>query len=251
MNAAPWITITLASTSPRRVELLAQIGVAAEARPTYADEDSVTLAELRAGGFDGEKLVAELALRRARLKIADARPAPATSLVLAADTIVSLDGALLEKPVDADDARRMLAALSGCTHLVHTAVAVHAWGSGGPAADGAAAVNEKASGASTSIAGYSSPPGASPTGLRPSPDVLEEVVRTQVTFAPLSGSEIDAYIESGEWEGVAGAYRIQGLAGAFVTHLEGSYGTVVGLPIGRVYSMIKRLSGTGGLRTAR
>lgn len=307
----PWITITLASASPRRMELLAQIGVTAEARPTHADEDSITLEQLRAEGLDGTELVAELARRRAQLKIAGALPAPGAPLILAADTIVSLDGELLEKPTDAADARRMLTLLSGRTHLVHTAVALRVMAtpdanpyglspgaapeaitqSLGPGAAPEAASQSlglglgRAPGAISQSLGLSPSPapgapgfspspapgapthGASPppapdadsqrsgpappapdansNGLGPGP-TLEDVVCTRVTFAPLTRGEIEAYIATGEWRGVAGGYRIQGRAGAFVTHLEGSYGAVVGLPIGRVYSMIKRLSGMAG-----
>lgn len=254
---ATWITITLASASPRRLELLAQIGVTAEVRPTHADEDSITLEQLRAEGLDGTELVAELARRRAGLKIAGAIPAPGAPLILAADTIVSLDGVLLEKPADAADARRMLTLLSGRTHLVHTAVALRlTTAPGAPGLSPSPAPGPPAHGASPPPAPdadsqRSGHPSEAPdantrgSGRDPRPS-LEDVVLTRVTFAPLTGGEIEAYLATEEWRGVAGGYRIQGRAGAFVTHLEGSYGAVVGLPIGRVYSMIKRLSGMAG-----
>jgi septum formation protein len=69
--------------------------------------------------------------------------------------------------------------------------------------------------------------------------MIVEAPVTEVTFAPLSDSEIERYLDTGEWNGVAGGYRIQGHAGAFVTHLSGSYTSVMGLPLGTVYSIIK------------
>ncbi len=200
-----WAKITLASASPRRRELLAQIGIDTEIRPTHADEESISLETVLGDGVPYPQAVGELALRRARLKIATARAVPGAPIVLAADTIVSLDGELLEKPVDAEDAGRMLRTLSAKTHLVHTAVVAR------------------------STASALDPP-------------KEEIAVTKVTFTKLLPMEIDWYIASGEWRGVAGAYRIQNRAAAFITKIEGSYGAVVGLPLGQVYAIISELS---------
>jgi septum formation protein len=71
-------------------------------------------------------------------------------------------------------------------------------------------------------------------------EFVEETCTTSVTFLTLSDAEIAAYVATGEWQGVAGGYRIQGRAGAYITEIRGSYTAVVGLPIGTVYSMIRR-----------
>lgn len=121
-------------------------------------------------------------------------------LVLAADTTVVIDDTMLGKPVDDDDAKRMLYLLSGRTHEVLTAVAV-------------------------SRAGMAAP--------------HVEVERTEVEFAPLTDFEIDWYVATGEPRDKAGAYAIQGYASRFVTRIDGSYSNVVGLPIALVYEMLK------------
>ena len=121
-------------------------------------------------------------------------------LVLAADTTVVIDDAMLGKPLDDDDAKRMLCLLSGRTHEVLTAVAVCRTGMSEP---------------------------------------LVDVERTEVEFAPLTEFEIDWYVATGEPRDKAGAYAIQGYASRFVTRIDGSYSNVVGLPIALVYEMLK------------
>jgi len=124
-------------------------------------------------------------------------------LVLAADTTVVIDDAMLGKPLDDDDAKRMLCLLSGRTHEVLTAVAVCRTGMSEP---------------------------------------LVDVERTEVEFAPLTEFEIDWYVATGEPRDKAGAYAIQGYASRFVTRIDGSYSNVVGLPIALVYQMLKGLT---------
>jgi len=132
-----------------------------------------------------------LAERLARAKAAAVAQGHPGSFVLAADTIVAVGRRLLGKPEEPAEARRMLALLSGRAHRVVTAVAVAA------------------------------PGGA--VGCR-----LSE---TRVRFKRLTGGEIDVYLASEEWSGKAGAYGVQGRAGAFVIALNGSYTGVVGLPL--------------------
>jgi septum formation protein len=123
------------------------------------------------------------------------------SLVLSADTTVVVNGQILGKPGDADDAGRMLRALSGRTHEVLTAVTL-------------------ADGGSTS-------------GLE------TRLARTSVEFAPLTDAEIAWYVATGEPMDKAGAYAIQGLASRFVTRIAGSYSNVVGLPVALVYGLLR------------
>lgn len=118
--------------------------------------------------------------------------------VLAADTAVVVDTHILGKPLDDADAARMLRMLSGRTHEVLTAVSV----------------------------------------FHPGQIVDTRVDATTVEFAPLSDTDIDWYVSSGEPMDKAGAYAVQGLASRFVTRIEGSYSNVVGLPVALVYQMI-------------
>jgi septum formation protein len=118
--------------------------------------------------------------------------------VLAADTVVIVDAHILGKPGDEADARRMLRLLSDRKHEVLTAVSV----------------------------------------FHPGEIVDTRVEVTSVEFAPLSESDIDWYVSSGEPMDKAGAYAVQGLASRFVTRIEGSYSNVVGLPVALVYQML-------------
>ena len=123
-------------------------------------------------------------------------------IVVAADTTVDIDGVILEKPLDDDDARRMLGLLSGRSHLVHTGVTVL-----GPPGDG--------EDRSRTI-----------------------VAETAVTFVELSDRAIDWYLSTGEHRGKAGAYGIQGAAGAFVERIDGSVTNVIGLPLAETLALL-------------
>jgi nucleoside triphosphate pyrophosphatase len=181
------LTLILASTSPRRRELIAVLGIPFRVvAPVGVDETP----------RDGES-PRELARRLAAEKATSVHGDP----VLAADTVVEIDGEILGKPVDADDARRMLQRLSGRTHLVHTGVAVRAG-----------------------------------DGVLVGVDV--EVVTTSVRFAPLTPEAIEWYLATGEPFDKAGAYAIQGAGGVFVESVEGSVSNVVGLPLATVASML-------------
>jgi septum formation protein len=182
----------LASASPRRAELLRAAGVAFDVQPAQVDE-SIHDNE------SPETYVRRVAVAKAR---AVHQQAP-ERVVLAADTTVVIDGAILGKPLDAGDARRMLRLLAGRRHEVMTAVTVIA---------------------------------PSDEGVRED----TQLETTNVEFAPLSGEEIDWYIDSGEPMDKAGAYGIQGLASRFVVRVDGSYSNVVGLPVALVYQMLKR-----------
>ena len=180
--------IVLASGSPRRRELLTRMGIRFDICTPDVDEHVAGQAR---------DIVATLAERKARAAAA-LRP---EALILASDTLVSLDGVPLGKPEDEADARRMLKALSGREHEVFSGVCLL----------------------------------EAPTGR-----MEVQVVRTGVHFRPLSEEEIDAYIATGEPMDKAGAYGIQGGAGAFVTHLDGSFENVMGFPVDEVGAMLGR-----------
>ncbi len=181
--------LILASASPRRRELLASLGVPFEVVPGDADEtlEAVPLADA----------VARLALRKARL-VAGLRPA---AVVLAADTIVVIDGRALGKPADPEDARAMLHTLRGRTHEVMTGVAVVDAETGRHATD---------------------------------------TVISRVTMTAYDDAVIDAYVAGGEPLDKAGAYAIQGAGGALVAGLVGSRSNVVGLPLAATAALLRR-----------
>lgn len=183
--------IWLASRSPRRQDLLRQIGVEFRLLAPAPDDDAESLEHTRAGE-DPAKYVLRVALAkaeagRARLSRLDLEPAP----ILAADTTVALGGTILAKPVDADDAVRMLKLLSGRTHRVLTAVAVARGGSG----------------------------------------IVSAINVSRVTFARISASDIRDYVASGEPMDKAGAYGIQGAIARHVRRIQGSYSGIMGLPL--------------------
>ena len=178
--------LILASGSPRRRELLAKMGYAFEICAPDVDEHVTGHAR---------DIVYTLAQRKAQAAAAHYRE----GVVVASDTLVSLDGKPLGKPADAEDAHRMLRALSGREHEVFTGVCV---------LDAATGRCET------------------------------RAVRTGVTFRDLSGEEIDAYISTGEPMDKAGAYAIQGGAGAFVSKLDGELENVIGFPVVEVREML-------------
>ncbi|MCU8030465.1 Maf family protein [Shewanella oncorhynchi] len=186
--------LVLASTSPRRKELLAQIGFG---RPEFsftqvAPDIDETVQQGEAPRDYVRRLAAEKAQAGLALCADMSQPA-----VLGSDTIVVLENQILGKPQDVADAKQTLSELSGRTHTVMTAVAL----------------TYKA--------------GESDSTLKTSVRLVE----TQVRFCALSTADIEAYVASKEPMDKAGSYGIQGLGGCFVAAIEGSYSGVVGLPL--------------------
>ncbi|MCY0387717.1 Maf family protein [Robbsia sp. Bb-Pol-6] len=203
-TAAPFPFVYLASQSPRRRELLDQIGVRFEMLLPEAHEDAEALEALIAGepapGYVQRVCLAKADAALAR-RVRRALPA---APILSADTTVACEGAILGKPRDADDAAAMLRRLSGRTHQVWTAVAV--------------------------VAGDAHPAPAGSVGGTPARHALA-LSRSDVRFAALDDTAIARYIAGGEPFGKAGGYGIQGTAAAFVENLSGSYSGVMGLPL--------------------
>ena len=179
--------LILASASPRRRDLLTQIGVAHTTDPAHIDETR------RAGELPLD-YVRRLALEKARA--VSARHPGAT--VLAADTTVVLDREVLNKPVDRGDAERMLRALAGRTHEVHTGVAI---------------ITEAAQ--------------------------RVHVETTAVTMTSIPGTELEAYLASGDSLDKAGAYGIQGYAARWIERIEGDFFNVMGLPLAAVVRLLR------------
>ncbi|MCU8021419.1 MULTISPECIES: Maf family protein [unclassified Shewanella] len=186
--------LVLASTSPRRKELLAQIGFGCPefSFTQVAPDIDETVQQGEAPRDYVRRLAAEKAQAGLALCADMSQPA-----VLGSDTIVVLENQILGKPLDVADAKQTLSELSGRTHTVMTAVAL----------------TYKA-GESDSIL---------KTSVR--------LVETQVRFCALSTADIEAYVASKEPMDKAGSYGIQGLGGCFVAAIEGSYSGVVGLPL--------------------
>jgi septum formation protein len=189
----------LASASPRRQELLRNAGISFTVKP--ADIDEAPLA--------GES-PRECAERLAREKALAVFQSDPQSYVLGADTIVVVDDAMLGKPRDAEDAARMLRLLSGRTHAVITGVCLI-----GPVASRQLPV-------------------ASETG-----NSTTASESTLVTMCALSEDEIRDYVATGEPMDKAGAYAIQGIASRWIPRIDGDYSNVVGLPVARVYAMLR------------
>lgn len=179
--------LVLASSSPRRLTLLAQIGIVPD-RVTSPDIDEAP-ARL--------ELPRPYAERMAREKLA-ASPEP-DCFVLAADTVVAVGRRILPKAENAKQVRDCLTLLSGRRHRVLTAVAL-----------------------------------MTPDGRR-----VERLCETVVAFVRLSPAQIDAYLATGEGEGKAGGYAINGQAASFVRFLSGSYSGVVGLPLFETAQMLR------------
>jgi septum formation protein len=181
----------LASGSPRRKEILEELGYQFEIKTGDFDESTVALDDPKEG-------VQKLALGKALAAVQQ------PGLYLGSDTVVVLDGVVMGKPSDEQDAFRMLRSLSGRTHEVCTGVALVTVGE-----DGTVEHTETF------------------------------VEATEVTFFELTDEEIDRYIRTGEPMDKAGAYGIQGLGRVLVEGIRGDYETVVGLPAARVYRALR------------
>ncbi len=207
--------LVLASASPRRQELLRNAGISFTVQPANIDETPLA----------GER-PRECAQRLAREKaLAVCRTRP-RDRVLGADTIVVVDETILGKPVDDDDAVRMLSLLSGRVHRVITGLCLV----GAVAGDQLPVVSQSE---------------------RTERSLPYEIMRTEsrelrtasettlVTMSELSEDEIREYVATGEPMDKAGAYAIQGMASRWIPRIEGDYSNVVGLPVALVYAMLR------------
>jgi septum formation protein len=177
--------LILASASPRRAEILRSAGLQFSVLSSAVDETPMP-------GETPQDLVRRLALAKGALVAARAL---GPAVIIAADTVVALDGTILGKPRTSEDARQMLEKLSGRTHSVLTGVAL----------------------------------------IRlPDVERREFIETTHVHFVSISNDEIVRYLASGEPFDKAGAYAIQGLGGRFIARIDGCYFNVVGLPLARL-----------------
>ena len=184
------MSIILASTSPRRRELLALLGIAFEIVPPAAEE-------IPEPGLSPREQAKQFALDKA-LSIARRHP---DDLVLGSDTVIEIDGILVGKPRDIDDAGTMLRRLRGRSHHVHTAIAL---------------IHEAA---------YVT---------------VVRVETALVLMTPFTDRELRRYLETEESLGKAGAYSIQGEAARFIEAIEGDYPTIVGLPLRQTADLLEQ-----------
>lgn len=223
-NNGGGMKIILASASPRRRELLSQIGLEFEVRVSDVEE--------KVSAVLPEQVVEELSAQKAEAVLETLTDREEDVLVIGADTVVALEGQILGKPHSPEEASKMLERLSGKTHAVYTGVTLlYRPGAGAGAKRGAA---EQASGARTSPAGESG-------DMEDSGPVQRRTFheRTDVTFYPLTEEETASYIASGDCMDKAGAYGIQGIFARYVREIRGDYNNVVGLPAGRLYQEAK------------
>ena len=206
------VRLILASASPRRAELLRAAGIEFHAIAPGIDESGVA-------GESPEHYARRVAEAKARAVFARGEH----DAVLAADTVVVVDGAPLGKPANEADAARMLRLLSGREHVVMTAVCLMT--RPGPAEAGHYDTR------TPGVPGFSGPPRQR---------LQTTLAQTSVWFAALSDTEIAWYVGTGEPWDKAGAYAVQGLASRFVTRIDGSHSNVIGLPIAVVYDLCKQ-----------
>ncbi|WP_130471767.1 Maf family protein [Candidatus Magnetaquicoccus inordinatus] len=180
--------ICLASASPRRLSLLRQVGIEPEVRPAHLDESRLPEENL----YD---YVQRMAISKAK-----AVAMPDDDLILAADTIVVLNGELLGKPDDAEHATQMLQQLAGQEHQVLTAIALY-----------------------------------QPSSQR----LRQQTVQSRVWIKQMSAQEIAAYVATGEPLDKAGSYGIQGAGAALVARMEGSCSGVAGLPLCETLTLLR------------
>ncbi|HUO26800.1 MAG TPA: Maf family protein [Candidatus Aquilonibacter sp.] len=183
--------LVLASSSPRRQELLRNAGISFTVQAADIDEAP--------RDRESAKDCAERLAREKALAVSARRPG---DFVLGADTVVAVDEVILGKPLDASDAARMLGMLSGRTHEVITGVCL----------------------------------------VAPAPGIREwtESESTLVIMSGLTADDIRSYVATGESMDKAGAYAIQGMASRWIPRIEGDYSNVVGLPVARVWKMLRR-----------
>ncbi len=187
--------LILASSSPRRAEILRNAGFSFDVQPANVDEAILP-------NENAEAYVRRVAEAKGRAVANRAMADGLPSIVIAADTVVLAKDQILPKPKDGEDARRMLRLLNAATHEVLTGLFV--------------------------IRAYD--------GI-----FFSQLERTKVKFTRLSETDIDAYVETKEPFDKAGAYGIQGIGGKFVTGVEGDFFNVMGLPLSRVWSILREM----------
>lgn len=201
--------IVLASASPRRRELLTQIGLTFEIMVSEVEEKITTTVPAQVvqelSRQKAEAVLAGLEAEADRESGGGLNMDSEALVVIGADTIVACDGMILGKPADEADAARMLKQLAGRSHEVYTGVTFAYKGK--------------------------------------QREIYSFYEATTVHFAPMTDEEIQTYVSTKDPMDKAGSYGIQGFCARYITGIEGDYNNVVGLPVGRVYQELKRFGG--------
>ena len=188
----PLDSIILASTSPRRQEILKMLSIPFTViSPEYTEKVIFDMKPRELAEFHAIKKVESIARKKLDVHM---------PWILGADTLIAKSDSIYGKPLNRDDASRMLHSFSGKTHTVITAICLFD-----------ASIN----------------------------DISTRISINSVSFIPLDNQQIENYLDTGEWQGVAGGYRIQGLASCFIDKIEGSYSGIVGLPINDLYAILR------------
>jgi len=184
--------IILASTSPRRQEILKNLGIPFTVMsPTYDEANIPGMKPQALAEYHSMKKVESIVRMQLNITI---------PWVLGADTLIVADGVIFGKPENRADAERMLKTFSGKTHEVITAISLFE-------------ASKQFISSRTSV--------------------------NQVSFMDLDNDQINRYLDTGEWQGVAGAYRIQGLASCFISSIQGTHSGIMGLPIHDLYAILR------------
>lgn len=248
--------LILASSSPRRQELIRSLGLPYEICPSDADEATEP-------GLHPSDIVESLSVRKARAVYEQykmrSEGTPGRGIVIGSDTIVVLDGLVLGKPRDEDDSFRMLKALQGRAHEVYSGVACIDLENGRtirgsrrtavymkPLPDerirryiATGEPRDKAGGYDTTMhlgdIGQYRIISESPDGR---PEIIVGHTVSKVTFRPMSDEEIWAYVKTGDPLDKAGAYGVQGIGSVFIEKIEGDFYSIMGLPLNLLYQML-------------
>jgi septum formation protein len=188
------LKLVLASGSPRRIDLLNQVGIEPDHLLPVSIDESPKKNELP------RNLAKRLAREKAEAAAANLKAEPefGSAIIVAADTVVAVGRRILPKAEMIEEAAACLRLLSGRSHRVYTGLCV----------------------------------------ITPKGALRQRLVETRVRFKRLSREDMESYLATGEWRGKAGGYAVQGLAGAFVVKLVGSYTNVVGLPLNEVMTLL-------------
>lgn len=241
--------LILASSSPRRQELIRYLGLPVIVQVSEADETVPA-------DWSPPRIVEELALRKAQA-VLNRQESPSykekqqdtawdkKDIIVGSDTIVVLDGEVLGKPRDESDALRMLRMLQGRQHLVYSGVACLSTDE---------RQRESGSGAHPDFAEAEANTGITSYGdigrycvlsqeSNGQPVIIVGHTVSQVTFRPMSGEELDTYIKTGEPLDKAGSYGVQGAGARYIEKIQGDFYSIMGLPVNLLYRMLQQFSG--------
>jgi septum formation protein len=226
MHSSRTIELILASSSPRRKELLQGLNLNFKTHPSMEDESVPA-------GTKPKEMVEMLALRKAKSVSSHYN----NGLIIGSDTIVVFEDEVLGKPQDEKDAYNMLAKLQGKQHMVFTGVAI-------VAASNGQSIRETIDQAGTSdnilYLGNTGQYCILSESANGNPEIMVGHTVSKVTFRPLSENEIKRYIETGEPLDKAGAYGVQGIGAVLIEKIEGDFYSVMGLPLNILYLMLQK-----------